>query len=299
MACRASARAQHATSRPRGRVKAAAGPSFSRPFRDYTRAQPHCDRLWWVGAVAPAGSEARLVRALWAACLRRRTLVAVVAVALTLVGATGVGLHLWYEATYFVSTENASVAGALVQVSSPESGRVFRVHADVGGQVRRDEPLAVVDLPIVANLPMGGSRSTFLDAHDRLIDIVSPVDGVIVSRRVSLGDHVTPNQALFTVVDTRRLWVVANVEETQIARVRPGQRVEVWVDAVQQTLEGVVEAIIPATTATFALLPQQNAAGTFTRVVQLVPVKIALRGAVPPLIVGASAKVRIDLRSAP
>ena len=233
------------------------------------------------------------IRRLWASCLRRRKPLAVLSVLLLLGIGAGVGLHLWYEAIYFVSTENASIAGAIVQVSSPDSGRIFRLHTDVGSLVRKADALAVLDVPILTSLPMGGTRSTYLDAHDRLVDVPSPVEGVVISRKAAVGDSVAANQPLFTVVDTRRLWAVANVEETQIARVRPGQYAEVYVDALQQTLDGVVEAIIPATTATFSLLPAQNTTGSFTKVVQLVPVKIALDSRDAPLIVGASVRVRI------
>ena len=235
------------------------------------------------------------MRKLWDAGLRRRKVVALVAVALVLAVGARVGLHLWYEATYFVMTENASVAGAMVQVSSPDAGRIFRLQTDVGSLVRKEDALAVLDVPILTSLPMGGSRSTFLDAHDRLVDVPSPVEGIVVSRKVSVGDTVGVNQTLFTVVDTRRLWVVANVEETQIARVRPGQYAEVYVDALGQTLEGTVEAIIPATTSTFSLLPAHNVAGSFTKVVQLVPVKIAVERTAAPLIVGASVRARIHV----
>ena len=237
------------------------------------------------------------IRRLWASCLRRRKPLAVLSVLLLLGIGAGVGLHLWYEAIYFVSTENASVAGAIVQVSSPDSGRIFRLHTDVGSLVRKEDALAVLDVPILTSLPMGGTRSTYLDAHDRLVDVTSPIEGIVVNRKVNVGDSVNPNQTLFTVVDTRRLWVVANVEETHVARVRPGQFVEVYVDALDRTLEGLVEAIIPATTSTFALLPQQNTAGSFTKIVQLVPVKIALAHDESPLIVGASARVRIHVGS--
>src|SRR5581483_5047085 len=123
-----------------------------------------------------------------------------------------VAAHLWYEATYFVSTENAAIAGGLAQVSSPDTGRIFRLQTEVGSLVRKDDALATLDVPIPMSLPMGGSRSTFLDAHDRLVDVTSPVEGIVVNRKVNVGDSVNPNQTLFYVADTRRLWVVANVE---------------------------------------------------------------------------------------
>ncbi|HZR97454.1 MAG TPA: efflux RND transporter periplasmic adaptor subunit [Chloroflexota bacterium] len=236
------------------------------------------------------------MRKLWDACLRQRKRLALVLIAVLLVGGALGALQLWHEATYFVTTENAAIAGALVQVSSPDAGRIFRLQSEVGSLVRKDDALVTLDVPITTAMPLGGTRSTFLDAHDRMVDVVSPVDGVVVSRKVNVGDNVNTNQTLFTVVDTRRLWVVANVEETRVAHVRPGQYVEVYVDALDRTLEGIVEAIIPATTSTFALLPQQNTAGSFTKIVQLVPVRIGLRNADDArLIVGASARVRIHL----
>jgi multidrug resistance efflux pump len=238
------------------------------------------------------------VRKLWDACLRQRTRLALLTVALLLVGGALVAAHLWHEATHFVSTENAAIAGALVQVSSPDAGRIFRLQSEVGSIVRKDDALVTLDVPIATSMPMGGTRSTFLDATDRMVDVASPVEGIVVNRKVNVGDSVSTNQTLFTVVDTRRLWVVANVEETHVARVRPGQFVEVYVDALDRTLEGLVEAIIPATTSTFALLPQQNTAGSFTKIVQLVPVKIALPEPDARLIVGASARVRIHVASA-
>lgn len=233
-----------------------------------------------------------MLREVW---LRRRRAVAFVGTALLLALALALGSQLWYENTYFIATENASIAGALVQVSSPDPGRIHHLPRDVGDLVQKDEPLAVVDIPLSTGLAQGGSRTTFLDARDRLVPVHSPVAGVIVARNVNTGDSIVSGQTIFTVVDTRRLWVVANVEETRIAQVRPGQRVEVFVDALNRTLPGVVDTVIPASTSTFSLIPAQSAAGNFTKVVQLVPVRIVLTDKELPLIVGASARVRIHL----
>lgn len=235
---------------------------------------------------------------LWDILQQRRKLFVLVGVTTLMVLVAAFAGNLWYESTYFISTENASVAGALVQVSSPNAGRIYEIRKDVGDVVGREEALAVVDIPISTNLPLGGARASFLDARDRLISVPSPAEGVVVNRTVNVGDTISSSQTLFTVVDTRNLWVVANVEETKIGRVHPGQQVEVYLDALHQTLDGVVETIIPASASTFSLLPAQNAAGNFTKVVQLVPVKITLRReeAVSTLIVGTSARVRIHLQ---
>lgn len=224
----------------------------------------------------------------------RRMLVVAALLALVAAGAT-FGARTVYENEHFITTENASVQGMLVRVSSPNTGRVFNYLAEIGTLVQKNDAIAVIDIPISASLPAGGgNRSTFLDARDRLADVTSPVTGVIVSRSANAGDMVAPNQTLITLVDTTSLWVVANIEETKVARIQAGQSVEIFVDTLGRTVMGTVESIVPATTSTFALLPPQNASGNFTKVVQLVPVRIA----VPHhegMVVGASARVRIHL----
>lgn len=226
----------------------------------------------------------------------RPKLAGLMGVTLLLGGVAAGSLYFWYEQTFFIATDNATVSGALARISSPNGGRLLRLNKEVGDLVTKEDVLGVVDIPSATVLPFGGSRSTFYDNKDRLFDLPSPVSGVVVSRSVNTGDTVTESQTLFTVVDSRNLWVVANVEETKVARIHPGQPAEVHVDSLHRTLRGTVEAIIPATTATFSLLPQQNAAGNFTKVVQLVPVRIALQEVGEGLIVGASASVRIHLQ---
>lgn len=246
----------------------------------------------------PADSEPRPAArdpGLRTAPARRRRVLVPLAVTLVLGVAAAFSVYVWHQNRYFISTDNASITGAMAQVTSPNAGRIFEIRHDVGEVVSKNDSLAVVDIPISTTLPLGGSRATFLDARDRLIDVPCPVDGVVVSRNVNVGDTVSANQTLFTVVDTRNLWVVANIEETKVGRVRPGQPVEVYVDVLHRTLDGSVEAVIPATISTFSLFPTQNAAGNFTKIVQLVPVKIALHTDDPALIVGSSASVRIHL----
>ncbi|MEK7215298.1 MAG: HlyD family efflux transporter periplasmic adaptor subunit [Chloroflexota bacterium] len=203
---------------------------------------------------------------------------------------------LVYDNTHYIATDNASIAGELVQIASPDAGRIAALPRGVGDTITPCEALATVDIPLSTVIPGGGSRNTFLDARDRLAPVTSPVEGVVVSRSVHLGDTVAAGQVLFTIVDTRNLWVVANIEETRIREVRPGQAVDVTIDSLRQTVPGVVETIIPVSTSTFSLIPAQNAGGNFTKVVQLVPVRISLLSQHPlALIIGASASVRIRL----
>lgn len=108
--------------------------------------------------------------------------------------------------------------------------------------------------------------------------ILSPTDGVVSKKNVQKGQYVQAGQALFSVVDDKTIWVVANFKETQLTSMIPGQSVDVKVDAFDdQPVVGEVASLSAATGARFALLPPDNATGNFVKVVQRVPVKIKLK----------------------
>jgi membrane fusion protein (multidrug efflux system) len=83
------------------------------------------------------------------------------------------------------------------------------------------------------------------------------------------------------------------VEETNLGRVKVGQHVEVHVDALNADLAGRVDAITPATAASFSQLPTNNSSGNFTKITQLVPVRIAVNLSNRPVLLGSSAEVKI------
>jgi membrane fusion protein (multidrug efflux system) len=114
--------------------------------------------------------------------------------------------------------------------------------------------------------------------------VVAPFDGVSGERQVQPGDYVNIGTNLVNVVPLPNVYVIANYKETQLTHVKPGQVVEVTVDTFpNQILHGRVERISPASGSQFALLPPDNATGNFTKVVQRIPVRIALDGNQPLL----------------
>ncbi|WP_214470313.1 HlyD family secretion protein [Mesorhizobium sp. dw_380] len=131
----------------------------------------------------------------------------------------------------------------------------------------------------------------------------APYDGVVGNRSVEQGDLVSPGQKLAVVVPMDKLYIVANFKETQLARLVPGEKVKVSVDAIDgQDFEGTVSSLAPASGAVFSLLPPENATGNFTKVVQRVPVRIdvpadVLKGG--KLRAGLSVVVAADSRTAP
>ena len=106
--------------------------------------------------------------------------------------------------------------------------------------------------------------------------IVAPQDGVVSKRTVSVGGMVSTGQAVAQLVASSNPWITANFKETQVAKMHPGQPVEVDVDAYGRKLHGEVESFAGAAGNRFALLPADNASGNFTKVVQRVPVRIKL-----------------------
>ena len=128
--------------------------------------------------------------------------------------------------------------------------------------------------------------------------ILAPADGTVGERQVRPGQLVTPGTQVMTFVETTR-WVAANFRETQLTNIKPGDAAEVRVDLYPgQMIKGRVLEIAPASGSQFALLPPDNATGNFTKVVQRVPVKIALDDSplTPQLRPGLSAVVTVKTK---
>ena len=130
--------------------------------------------------------------------------------------------------------------------------------------------------------------------------IRAPISGVAGNRAGQVGQYVKPGTQLLSLVPLSRVYVTANFKETQLTHMRPGQLAEVSVDAYPDlTLDGRIESFAPASGAQFSLLPPDNATGNFTKIVQRVPVRIALpeKGPLAGLLrPGLSVTVTIDTR---
>jgi membrane fusion protein (multidrug efflux system) len=120
---------------------------------------------------------------------------------------------------------------------------------------------------------------------------------VVTEVDIKPGDVVAQGRPVFALVMSGKRWVEANFKETQLTRVHVGQKVEVEVDTYPgHKWQGTVESIAPGTGSVFSVLPAQNATGNWVKVVQRIPVRIALDQAQgePDLRAGMSAEVNID-----
>jgi membrane fusion protein (multidrug efflux system) len=132
-------------------------------------------------------------------------------------------------------------------------------------------------------------------------EIRAPADGVIGNKAIEVGTYVQPGARLAALVPLTSVHVDANFKETQLASLKPGQKVQIEVDAFPDAeIVGTVESVSPASGAVFSLLPPENATGNFTKIVQRVPVRVAVspdvaqQGLLRP---GLSVVVDVDTRT--
>lgn len=104
--------------------------------------------------------------------------------------------------------------------------------------------------------------------------IVAPIDGVVTQRGAEIGSRVSTGQQLMMIVQIHDLWVTANFKETQLARMHPGLKARIHVDALKEDFDGTVESMPAATGSITSVLPPENATGNYVKVVQRLPVRI-------------------------
>jgi membrane fusion protein (multidrug efflux system) len=131
-------------------------------------------------------------------------------------------------------------------------------------------------------------------------EIRAPVDGYIGNRAAQIGAYVASGAHLLSVIPAHGLWVDANFKEDQLAQMRPGQPATIVADVRPgKIFHGHVQSLAPATGATFSVIPPENATGNFTKIVQRVPVRIALDNSdarLGELRPGLSTTVSVDTR---
>ena len=144
------------------------------------------------------------------------------------------------------------------------------------------------------------ARQAQLDMQHTLVR--STLAGRVGDRTVRVGQYAQPGTRMMTVVPVQSIYLTANFKETQVGRMRAGQRASLHVDALADgDLHGVVDSFAPGTGSQFALLPPENATGNFTKIVQRVPVRIRIdtdEQTRKLLVPGLSVTVDVDTRPA-
>jgi membrane fusion protein (multidrug efflux system) len=180
------------------------------------------------------------------------------------------------QAERSVDIAKAQLEAAHARVEQAKAG-VASAHADV-----RQISMRTADAQgKVAKVQQARATLEAAELNASYTEIVAPVDGVATHKQVEVGQIVQQGQGLLVVVPLHNVWVTANFKETQLRKMKPGQKAEVHVDTYGKTFTGHLDSIAGATGAVLSLLPPENATGNYVKVVQRIPVKIVL-DPIPP-----------------
>ena len=176
--------------------------------------------------------------------------------------------------TGYGSVQNAQGAASR---SAASHAAVERDQATLDAAIGQVAVLKAALVEAQASLARAKAAQAQAELNLSYTTIVAPVDGVVGARTLRVGQYVQAGTQLMAVVPIAAAYIVANYKETQLADVRPGQKVEIEVDTFPgRAFHGRVDSLAPASGQEFALLPPDNATGNFTKVVQRIPVKITL-----------------------
>ncbi|MCP8466583.1 HlyD family secretion protein [Pseudomonas sp. ZM23] len=197
----------------------------------------------------------------------------------------------------YVSEERVTT---LTADSNVARSQVAKARADLQAQHIQRDTLATDIQRLQAQIE--GARADVAQAEINLArtEIRAPVSGLIGQRNARIGQYVQVGTQLLSLVPDDGIWIQANFKETQIGRMRPGQKARLVFDSFPDTpIDGQVQSLFAASGAQFSLLPPDNATGNFTKVVQRIPVKITftddnpLKGLIRP---GMSVEAEVALR---
>ncbi len=214
-------------------------------------------------------------------------------------GLLGIAYYV-YESSNFFSTQNAQVAADTITLTPEVTGKLKNWNVKEGDFVKAGQTIGVQDVSTLvtstALSPQGLSDSA--DSIIAKANIKSPIDGKVVESDVIAGQVISPGMEIAIVSDTSHIYIKANIEETSILKIRPGQAVDIGIDAYpHRTFKGYVESIGQATQTAFSSMPNLNTSGTYSKVTQLIPVKIDITGADNlALMLGMNTTVKIHIK---
>jgi membrane fusion protein (multidrug efflux system) len=175
------------------------------------------------------------------------------------------------QAQQAVDIAKAQLVAAKARVEQAQAG-VAAAHADV-----RQISMRTADAQgKIAKVQQARAALEAAELNLSYTETIAPVDGVATHKQVEPGQIVQAGQGLLVVVPLQNVWVTANFKETQLRKMKAGQKADVKVDTYGRTFSGHVDSIAGATGAVLSLLPPENATGNYVKVVQRIPVKIVL-----------------------
>lgn len=197
---------------------------------------------------------------------------------------SSIAVYYWYENTYYVSTEDSRVSADLVNATPQIQGKLLEINAEEGDLVTKNEILARQEMN---NLPDTSVEQSLVRA---------PINGIIVRRQGTVGENFSVGQTMFTLIDPSKLYIAANIEETKIGKIQVGQQVDITIDEYKsKKFTGKVKSIGEVSNSALSILPSSTS-GTFTKVVQRVPIKIELHEFDDKILPGTNAVIKIHIK---
>lgn len=201
-----------------------------------------------------------------------------------------IGGYYWFNNTFYVSTDDAKVDCDLISVSPQMSGKLLEFDYDEGDSVVANQILGRLDIPVSTDTTLAA-----ISTLDQAL-IRAPIDGVIIKKQANVGEIVAAGSAVATMIDPKKLFITANIEETKLGKLKTGQKVDVTIDQFgSKKFAGRVQFIGLASNDAFSLLPS-SLGGTFTKVVEKIPVKINIDYGNTSLLPGTNAVVKIHIK---
>jgi multidrug resistance efflux pump len=187
-----------------------------------------------------------------------------VIILIVLVGG-GFGAFSYYNRTInYLTTDNAQISGQQVTIAATSNGKLTDWKGSVGTRYSKDDTVGTI-------------TTTGTDGKPLQVPVTVPTNGTVVQNNGVENAFVAAGTPLAIEYDLNNLWVTANIDETKIDEIATGQDVDIYVDAFpNQTLKGKVQQIGLATAGTFSLLPSSNSTSNYTKVTQVVPVKVSI-----------------------
>jgi membrane fusion protein (multidrug efflux system) len=180
------------------------------------------------------------------------------------------------DATLAEARQNVAVAEANIEQAQ---ARIAQSDASIQSAMTWPQQVAQTEARVKSNAAKVAQQEALLDQAKLNLSyttIVAPVSGIIGKKTAEVGQNVSPGEQLMALVPLEDIWVTANFKETQLRKMKPGQKVKFTVDAYDHVFTGHVTGIGGASGSRFSLLPPENATGNYVKVVQRIPVRIDL-----------------------
>lgn len=192
--------------------------------------------------------------------MKKLVMINIVTIVLLVIIGIG-GFYFYNQSANYVKTENAQVDGDQIKIAAPASGQITSLDVEEGDKLNAGDTFAKVQV-----------KSETDDVQS--MDIPMPAEGTIVKLAAQKGSIAQAGQPLAYAYNLDKRYVTANIDETKIKNIEEGKTVDIAIDGQDAKVKGKVVHIGQATASSFSLMPSSNSDGNYTKVTQVVPVKI-------------------------